>query len=455
MKTVKCILILLIFGFSLCVTAQDPFIGEYITEGLENNLALLQKQDEYEKSLQALRSAKGLFYPDLSIDARYTVAQGGRIIDFPVGDLLNPIYSALYLGNLIDTLIHAENQDFPFYRQREQETKLTLVQPVFNPKIIYNYQIKREGVNAVKTDVTIYKRELILEIKTAYYNYLKTVYLLKLVDETSELLKENLRVSKSLYKNDKVTSDVVYRSEAEIEKLRANRAGAEKAQKTAGAYFNFLLNKPLESKIRIPEYPSIEEIIAVGQTDPIPSENIENREELAQLETYKRINEKYLNLSRSSNYPNIFLAVNYGIQGEEYSFTANDDFMLASVVLQWDLFQGFKNRADVQQAKIAGHQLEMKQQEVQKQLELQAINAYYDLQAAAKSVEASRAEVEASEKAFRVVSEKYKNGLSPLIEFTDARTHMTGSRQNLIIACFEYKIKEAELERATASATLP
>ena len=69
MKTVKCILILLIFGFSLCVTAQDPFIGEYITEGLENNLALLQKQDEYEKSLQALRSAKGLFYPDLSIDA--------------------------------------------------------------------------------------------------------------------------------------------------------------------------------------------------------------------------------------------------------------------------------------------------------------------------------------------------------------------------------------------------
>jgi len=454
MKKIKCAILIVFLGLFSGIGAQESLLEDYIQLGLENNLALQQKQADYEMSLKALKSAGGLFYPNLGIDARYTIARGGRIIEFPVGDMLNPVYSTLNQLLQANQFPQIENEEFPFYRPTEQETKLTLVQPVFNPKIIYNYQIEKEKVNAVRTDVDIYKRELILEIKTAYYNYLKTVYLQQLVEETRNLLEENLRVSKSLYENDKVTSDVVYRSEAELEKIWVTQAEVEKSHQTARAYFNFLLNKPLNEEIQVPEYKSISELTLSTDIDQQVISGIDSREELSQLRTYQNINEKYLKLTRSSNFPNLFIAMNYGFQGEEYSFTADDDFMLASVVLQWNLFQGFKNRADVQQAKIASHQLELKQLEVQKQIELQIISAYYDMQAAAKSIDASLAQAEASGKAFKVVNEKYRNGQAALIEFTDARTNMTTSRQNLIIAWFDYRIKEAEFERVTASATL-
>jgi len=454
MKRVKLITILGFLGIYTCTIAQEQALEKYIREGLENNLSLKQMQGDYKKSMQALNSARGLFYPNLSIDARYTIARGGRIIEFPVGDMLNPVYSTLNQLTQSDQFPQLENEEFPFYRPNEHETKVSLVQPVFDPKIIYNYQIGKEKITIARTDVTIYKRELIKEIKTAYYNYLRTVYIQQMVDESLDLLKENLRVSKSLFENDLVTIYVVYRSEAELQKIIQTQAETEKTNRTAKAYFNFLLNRPLDQDIQFPEYKGISELAqSVDVSEEIVA-GINSREELNQLETYKNINENYMKLVRSSNYPSVFFAANYGFQGEEYSFTRDDDFMLASVVLQWNLFQGFKNRADVQQAKIAADQLELKQLEIQKQIELQIINAYYDIQAAVKAVDASRAQVQASEKAFRVVNEKFRLGQAPLIEYIDAQTTMSTSKQNLIIAFFEYKIKEADYERVTASRSL-
>jgi outer membrane protein len=439
---------------SYLVTAQENILNTYIQRGLESNLALQQIQDDYKMSLQALRSARGLFYPNLSFDARYTVASGGRVIDFPVGTLLNPIYSTLNQLTETNNFTMLENQEIPFYRPHEQETKLSLVQPVFNPKIIYNNQIQKEKVAIKRTDISIYQRELIKEIKAAYFSYVKTVSLLQLIDETKVLLQENLRVSNSLYENDKVTIDVVYRSESQLQNLELKHAEAEKSNKMAGAYFNFLLNKPLTDTIEIMQEETHVQSTILTDLDQQVKTGLSNREEMIQLSTYLTMNGKYEKLLRSSNYPAISFVMNYGFQGEEYSFTGNDDFVMASVVLQWTLFEGFKNRADVQQTKITSHQLELKRTEAEKQIQLEIINACYDLQAAGKAIDAANAQVESSEKAFRVINEKYRNGQASLIEFIDAQTNMTSSKQNLIIAKADYKIKEAELERVLAEKSI-
>ncbi|MBA7653825.1 hypothetical protein ES703_61686 [subsurface metagenome] len=450
MTKIKFVITCLLAGLFVNVLAQDQLLDAYIQQGLQSNLALQQIKADYSKSLQSLRSARGLFYPDVSLNARYTTSRGGRVIEFPVGDLLNPVYNTLNQLTQSNDFSEVENAEFRFYRPIEHETKLSLIQPVFNPQVIYNYQIEKEKVNIEAGNITIYKRELIKEIKLAYYNYLTTLYLLKLVDETDDLLTENLRVSKSLYENDKVTLDVVYRSEAELQKVYLGQAEAEKANQSAKAYFNFLLNKSLDSEIQVPEEGEIPEILLVSDIEKEIDSGINSREEINQLQSYAIINEKYTNLARSSNYPNLFLALNYGFQGAEYSFTSQDDFMLASVVLQWNLFQGFKNRADVQRAKIVSEQIDRRQEELEKQIELQVINAYYDLAAAVKAIDAAQIQVQASGKAFRVVNEKFRIGQAQLIEYTDARATMTKSKQNLIIAVFGYKIKKAELERATA-----
>ena len=87
--------IILLLHCWLAIPQTSPVLESYIAEGLKNNLNLKQKNLSYLAALEDLEIARGAFFPDIRFNARYTVADGGRLIEFPVGDLLNPVYSTL------------------------------------------------------------------------------------------------------------------------------------------------------------------------------------------------------------------------------------------------------------------------------------------------------------------------------------------------------------------------
>jgi outer membrane protein TolC len=433
---------------------QDNILNQYIKDGLESNLALKQKQLSYNKSIAALEEAKGLFYPNLSINARYTVADGGRIIDFPIGDMLNPIHQGLNQilvtqGYPASYPTDVQNESFTFYRSKEHDTKLSLIQPLFIPEIHYNYKIKKELITTKDIELIMYKRQLVAEIKKAYYNYLKTIQLIYLLDETQKLLKENIRVSESLFKNNVRTIDVVYRSKAELSKFEQQRSEVIKQNQLASAYFNFLLNKPLESEIIVDE--EIKLLPQKSGLDEAKNMALQNREELKQLNSYINVTDQNIKLNQGSRYPTLLGAVDYGYQGTEYRFTNEDDYVLASLVLTWNLFEGFQNKARIQQAIIERSIIDTKVEEVRKQINLEVINAYYDLEATIKAIVAAEDQRKSSKKAFEIINKKYKEGQANLIQFIDARTTMTNAEQNLILTKYDYKVKYAEYERIVAS----
>lgn len=198
-----------------------------------------------------MKEARGLFYPNISFIARYSVAQGGRLIDFPIGDLLNPVYTTLNTLTSSNKFSMVENQQIMFMRPLEQETKIRIVQPVLNKDIYYNSLIKKELSVFDENDFEQYKRELVAEIKKSYYNVIMSESVLSMLLNTRKLLQENVRVNKRLVENDKITLDYLYRSETELSKFEQDVQKAEKGKMIATAYFNFLLNRPLTDNIII------------------------------------------------------------------------------------------------------------------------------------------------------------------------------------------------------------
>ena len=426
--------------------AQGTVLETYIREGLENNLALKQKEQNYRSSLAVLKEARAMFYPDLSFNARYTVAEGGRIIEFPLGDLFNPIYNTLNLLTASTNFKPVENQEFPFYRPTEQETKLSLVQPVYDPRLYYNNRIRGDLAGAQRADADTYRRKLVAEIKTAYFSYMKSLELGALLEDTRDLLEENLRVSRSLYKNQKVSIDKVYRSESELSKLERQAAEAEKSRNVAAAWFNFLLNRPFGTEIEAME-PS-DTVLPVADISVAGNSALSNREELDMLERYYEAASENVGLNKSAMLPSVYAAVEYGYQGEKYGFTPDDDFLLASVVLKWDIFHGLGTRARISRAK-AEHAMRYDQlEEARKKISLEVIGAYYELEASEKSVRSAGDELRSARAAFRVVEKKFAQGQAGLLEYIDARTAMTSANSNLIIAKYDRRISYAEFERA-------
>ncbi|NJO88865.1 MAG: TolC family protein [Chloroflexia bacterium] len=136
------VFLLLLFTI-INASGQTSVLESYVNEGIENNLALKQQNLDYKQSLYAIEEARSYFFPQVSINARATFASGGRTIDFPVGDLMNPVYSTLNTLTASNNFPQVENEQIQFVRPFEQETKISLVQPVFNPSIYYNTRIQK------------------------------------------------------------------------------------------------------------------------------------------------------------------------------------------------------------------------------------------------------------------------------------------------------------------------
>ncbi len=441
------ILIKILSISTLCVNAGDNLLDDYIRYGIENNLALQQKRENYKMSLELLREARGLFYPSMSFNMRYTLARGGRVIEFPVGDLLNPVYSTLNLLTGTQDFPQIENEYFYFYRPKEQETKVRVVQPVFHPEIWYNSRIREHEKEIGQIDIEIYKRALVAEIKKAYFNYIKSGKVEKIIEETIELIRENLRVTESLVANDMATEDYTYRSLAELSAAEQQLAGASGKRQVAAAWFNFLLNRPADTPIDV----SIEHdkmfLIPGSSNGPL---SVEEREELQKTGLMIEMAADYERLAMSNRYPKLTAVVEYGIQGTRYSFGRDDDFLLASLVLSWPLFEGFQNRASVQQARIKRNTTELMHRETEEILNLEIINTWHELEAARKAVEAAESRVKSANTAFRITERRYSAGQAPLLEYIDARTSMTNAGINMAISRYELSAKYAEYERAAA-----
>jgi outer membrane protein TolC len=440
-------IVFLILFFPGIIQGQE-ILNDYIRYGLENNLALKQKQSSYLKSIESLKEARGMFYPSISFNARYTLSEGGRVIDFPVGDLLNPVYATL--NNLTSSQLFPDvlNQQIRFLRPTEQETKIRLAQPVFNPDIYYNSEIKKELSLFEQTDVRQYRRELVAEIKKAYYNVSMTVGIVNMLGDTRKLLVENVRVNRKLVENNKLTIDKVYRSESELSKLDQELQDAGKDRKIACAYFNFLLNRPLDDSIIAQEplvFPAISDI-----TGNLSLKALETREEIMKLENYSNISDLQKKMNESGILPDMFLVVDYGFQGEKYQINKNQDYVQASAILTWNLFSGFQNKAKIRQAILQKEIIDDQLDEIRKQIEMQVLSTMNELLTAEKAIIAAEARLKNSREGFRIVKRKYEEGQAGLLEFLDARTTLTQAEENLIISKFRYLSGYAELERVIA-----
>ena len=147
--------------------------------------------------------------------------------------------------------------------------------------------------------------------------------------------------------------------------------------------------------------------------------------------------------------PNINLVADYGVQGVDYNIDRDADFFLGSLVMSWKLFQA-SNKYKTQQVQIEKMDLMKQKEAARAQIGLEVVQAWYEVEAAQKSIEQARASLKATQEAFKLVNKKYAQGQTNLVSWTDALTRLTNAGNMQIIALYEYLNKVASLERATA-----
>lgn len=436
----------------------QAIVDDYVREALASNLTLRSQGFDVERQLAVLEEARSRFLPQVAFDARYSWADGGREIDLPLGELVNPAYQTLnellVANGEAPRFTDVNDTSFVFLREQEQDTRLTLRQPLYAPAIPAAFRAQRATLDSTTYARQALARRLERDVTVGYLDWLRARSSVEIVASSLGLLQENLRVNDSLYANGRITQDQVLRARAELLEVQQQLREATNLTSRSQQLVNFLLNRNLDGPL---EVASIEsrgaawtEASRVDADEELRASALDRRPELRELEALEQAAGFQVEQEKAARKPRVSIGVDGGIQGEDYDFGSGYNFGIASVQLTLPLFDGGAIRSRVDAARAVARQAAVRREESARQIELEVQQALDRLRTAADSLATAEARADAARAGFRIASSKRDLGVINQVVFLDARNALSGAELNLNLTRFALLSRQAELAYATA-----
>ncbi|MBV6428593.1 MAG: hypothetical protein KIPDCIKN_03128 [Haliscomenobacter sp.] len=434
----------LILGFCPALQGQSSdLLTAYIQEAFQNSPKLRQSAIAFERQKLALEASRRMFLPDAAFGTTYTLAEGGRTIEFPVGDLMNPVYSTLNVLTQSNSFPQIENVNEQLLPSNFYDARFRIRQPILNAEIEVNKKIQGGQLELKAIEAQILKRELAKEVKVAYFRYLQAAELVEIYKRNKDLLLEQKRVNESLLRNEKLIPSILDRNQAEVAKLESQLIQAQVNVQNAALLFNYLLNRDPAAAI------------AVDSSFRLASESPEQRsfprEELAQLGEVRQLNQWLIELEEAKRKPSLGAQLDLGSQNFDFKWGG---YAMLGLSLEVPVWNAGRQKLKVQQARLAASLVEEDYVQLQQAIQLESALARNAFTAEQANWESYNTQLVSARKFYQDTFRRYKEGVANFLELLDAQTQLTTVEAQQTISRYTLLIRQAELERALAAFSL-
>jgi outer membrane protein TolC len=425
------------------VAAQRPDpMGRLVTEALQNNAGLAAARAVEARAAAEARAARASYLPSLVLESRYSEQNG----TLNLGDVVNPAFAAL-------NEVTGENRfptDLDLTLPRRHETRLRLVQPVFNEAIRGNSALAGHRRDAQRWERRVVARRLAADVQAAWLDASSAHTAVGIWESTLERVRESERVAERLVAASQATPEVVWRARAERSEVEQQLAESSERAHAAVRALNRIVGRSLNDAVEIVSPDSVA-CLEIGITEyEANASAMERREELRQASSGLGAAQAAGRIATAAYLPSVALSLDYGYQGNDLGFSGDDDFVMASVVVSWSLFEGGRHGANRQAARAdVDRSLAMRRQ-AEEMVRLDVQQAYESAVVARGAIDAAEARLASAERTFGLVRRKYEEGVASQIEFIDARVALTNAELNRVLTIYRYGVRWVELERAAA-----
>lgn len=330
--------------------------------------------------------------------------------------------------------------------------RLTLSQPLFTGnRLSSNTELTEFNSLAAETDFSKDKNQLILDIKTAYWNYAKSLKVKETLEKNIFQVKSRLQDLENLYNNGLATNNEVLKVKVQLSNFEILFLDASNNIDIALYNLNNVLGIPVSTKLEPraiieliqPEIPKLEDLI---------KESKRNRSDLKSLDHRIKSGEAGITLSKAGWYPQLSLTANYLYANpnsrifpsqEKFKGTWDVGLTLSYDIWNWKVtsYQTKQAEANLEQTKIAKELTE-------NNIDLEVNQNYKSLLSVTAKMKLTKETVEQAKENYRVTNEKYKSGLLLNSEVVDAETSLLLAEINNITTIADYLIVIARLEKS-------
>ncbi len=445
-KTLFSILFITHSILNLC--AQATTLDDYIDIAIKENLSIKKDFLHVEKSNAQIIQANKLWNPQIDLNSSYLFARGGRVLSFPIGDLFNPTYEALNaISGTQSFPTNLENERIQLTPNNFLDAQLSISKPLVNSNLKYNQLIKQELAKLNALDQVITKREIIYQVKTAYYNILKSHHGKKIIQQNKGLLSELLEFNKTLVKYDKATENVITEVEFQLSTLQKELALIEEQQKLAESYFNLLLNRDFNEVITIDTTLSERLERKISAIEQLQEEAANTRIEFDQIAAGQHINDLNIERISKNKNPNLGVTAGLGYQAEDFDFDLGGPLYTLGFGLSWNIIDGGLRKQRIQELKIDKEILDNNKAQLTQKIELDVLQAYLGLNSLQAQLNAQSSAIKNAQQSYDIIKSKYDNNNALLIELLQAQNQLSTAKLSKVILAHDYLSQLAKLDK--------
>jgi len=418
-------------------------LDQYIDEAIQQNLVLKQKNIPLAKSRLALKEAEKRFKPSADFSFSYTLALGGRAIDLPIGDLLNPVYSTLNKLTQSTQFPQVENVENQFLPNNFYDGRVRISYPIFNKDLLLQKEVRIQEIQLQENEIEIYKKDLILAVKMAYYQYGLALESQKILANTNSLLEKSLQTVQILVREGKAIPSQILRAENEMTIIQSKLKEAEYNVDNARLYLKFLLNRENEEVLSF-EKPSfiVDKMGDVEQINYVSSNPVLNKISLG-------LSIQSLMEKRNQQYfmPQISLFSDIGSQEFKWQFNRKSVYIMGGLQLSMPLWTNKINKIKGEQIQLDIKALEWNKVLVEQQDKLAIDVAKNKLLSSKAAFMAMEKQVSTSATYLRLTEKGFQNGTVSLLEMYDAQNQYTTALLQENVRYFQFLMALADLQK--------
>jgi len=428
--------IILIFLTSLTLSiaqAQDQIwdLQSCIQYALENNIQVKQSELNRAQSLVNLKGAKFSRLPSLNGNSAYTFSNGRSI---------NP-----FTNVIVEQAIQSQN-----YGLNSSVT-------VFNYLSINN-TIKKSNIDLKISEYNLedQKNLTTLNVITFYTNVLLNAEQVKNAEFSLENTQRRLSEVEKRFEVGATAEQDVLQVKQQLAVDEVNLVRAENAYQFAKLTLQQAMQLPVTDGFQIarPEIVEPSSQFVIESKESVYNQALQTQANIKSADASVESTALDVKINEASYYPSITLSgglsTNYSsaapdsIQQEPFTYRRqleSNRRSFLSINLNIPIFNGFQARNSVQLAKINQSRAKLSADNVKNQLRQNIEQAYQDANAAAKSYESSKKQVNALEDSFKNVELRRGLGSATEIEYNQIKNDLNSAKSDLTRTKYDYIFK--------------
>lgn len=358
-----------------------------------------------------LRSIKNNQYPDLKVSGQYQ-----RLAKASVNLKINksndseplPIVDQLMLGQV--------NASVPVFSGFKIQNSIKVYENIYQAEMATASQTKEEiAMKVINNYASLYKAQ-----------------------KTIELLKENQKSAQQraidfgeMEKNGIIPRNDLLKSQLQVSKIQLSIDEAATNLNIVNFYLVTLLKLPVETQLEVRESD-----FANFQMDNIPTNEepaLQNRKDLEAIRFQEKASQANIKMAKSAYYPAIALIGGYTALDLKNVITVQNA-MNIGVGVSYDLSAILKNGTMVKLAESKTLEVQNSQAILTDYIKIQVQKAIEDYELALKQNTVYGQALEQSSENYRIIKDKYDNGLSDTNDLLEADVEQLGSKINKALA---------------------